>query len=184
MIHQKRKTQSIYCEPDWCKLTLAVLQLTIGMQWPLKIFLMLYHQTYCLQMIKKLVDSQTTLVWKSNKARDPLGRNLFPIMRPTRSINCVNVPGSNTLATKPHDQGQEFFFRTACCDHHQSSQISSPEVASIGNLCLDIVCQTFPIREGKITLVTKSNLFIKLYSLFTWPYFFSFAITIAGPWPQ
>ena len=54
-------------------------------------------------MIKKLVDSQTTLVWKSNKARDPLGRNLFPIMRPTRSINCVKVPGSNTLATKPHD---------------------------------------------------------------------------------
>jgi hypothetical protein len=50
--------------------------------------------------------SQTTLiVWKSKKAKDTLGRNLFPdrsIMRHTRSINSTNaiqpVPGNNTLA--------------------------------------------------------------------------------------
>ena len=40
-----------------------------------------------------------------NKARNPLGRNLFPkrsIMRPTWSINCMKaiqpVPGNNNLA--------------------------------------------------------------------------------------
>ena len=59
-----------------------------------------------LRTLNEMVASQTALmVWKSNKARDPLGRNLFPersIMRPTRSINCVKatqpVPGNNTLA--------------------------------------------------------------------------------------
>ena len=56
--------------------------------------------------LNEMVASQTALmVWKSNKAKDPLGRFLFPkrsIMRPTRSINCVKaiqpVPGNNTLA--------------------------------------------------------------------------------------
>ena len=50
-------------------------------------------------------DRAFSMVWKSNKAKDPLGRNLFPkssILRPTRFINCVKaiqpVPGNNTLA--------------------------------------------------------------------------------------
>ena len=59
-----------------------------------------------LRPLNEMVASQTALmVWKSNKAKDPLGRHLFPkrsIMRPTRSINCVKeiqpVPGNNTLA--------------------------------------------------------------------------------------
>ena len=59
-----------------------------------------------LRTLNEMVASQTALmVWKSNKAKDPLGRNLFPkrsIMRATRSINCVKaiqpVPGNNTLA--------------------------------------------------------------------------------------
>ena len=59
-----------------------------------------------LRTLNEMVASQTALmVWKSNKARDPLGKILFPkrsIMRPTRSINCVKaiqpVPGNNTLA--------------------------------------------------------------------------------------
>ena len=54
----------------------------------------------------EMVTSQTALmVWKSNKAKDSLGRNLFPnrsIIMPTRSINCLKatqpVPGNNTLA--------------------------------------------------------------------------------------
>ena len=53
-----------------------------------------------------MVASKTALmVWKSKKAKDPLGRKLFPvrsIMRHTRSINSSNatqpVPGNNTLA--------------------------------------------------------------------------------------
>ena len=59
-----------------------------------------------LRPLNEMVASQTALmVWKSNKARDPLGRKLFPkrsIIRATRSINCVKaiqpVPGNNTLA--------------------------------------------------------------------------------------
>ena len=59
-----------------------------------------------LRNLNEMVASQTAvMVWKSNKARDPLGKILFPkrsIMRPTRSINCVKatqpVPGNNTLA--------------------------------------------------------------------------------------
>ena len=45
------------------------------------------------------------MVWKSYKAKDCLGRTLFPkrsISRTTRSINCLKatqpVPGNNTLA--------------------------------------------------------------------------------------
>ena len=59
-----------------------------------------------LRTLNEMVASQTALmVWKSNKARDPLGKILFPertIMRPTRSINSVKaiqpVPGNNSLA--------------------------------------------------------------------------------------
>ena len=59
-----------------------------------------------LRPLNEMVASQTALmVWKSNKAKDPLGRKLFPkrsIIRATRSINCVKaiqpVPGNNTLA--------------------------------------------------------------------------------------
>ena len=59
-----------------------------------------------LRTLNEMVASQTALmVWKSNKAKDLLGRTLFPersIMRATRSINCVKaiqpVPGNNTLA--------------------------------------------------------------------------------------
>ena len=61
---------------------------------------------------------------------------------------------------------------TADGDHHRSSKISSPEVGSkltLRNLRVLLFghsyCQTIPIWEGKITVVTKSNLFIKL--LFT-----------------
>ena len=56
--------------------------------------------------LNEMVALQTALmVWKSNKARDPLGINLFhnrSIVRPTRSINWVKatqpVLGNNTLA--------------------------------------------------------------------------------------
>ena len=59
-----------------------------------------------LRTLNEMVASQTALmVWKSKKAKDPLGRKLFPdrsIMRHTRSINSTNatqpVPGNNTLA--------------------------------------------------------------------------------------
>jgi hypothetical protein len=59
-----------------------------------------------LRTLNEMVASQTALmVWKSNKAKDPLGRNLFPvrtIIRPTRSINSLKatqpVPGYQTLA--------------------------------------------------------------------------------------
>ena len=59
-----------------------------------------------LRTLNEMVASQTALmVWKSKKAKDPLGRKLFPvrsIMRHTRSINSSNatqpVPGNNTLA--------------------------------------------------------------------------------------
>jgi hypothetical protein len=59
-----------------------------------------------LRPLNEMVASQTALmVWKSKKAKDPLGRNLFPIRsikRQTRSINSTNatqpVPGNNTLA--------------------------------------------------------------------------------------
>jgi hypothetical protein len=59
-----------------------------------------------LRTLNEMVASQTALmVWKSKKAKDPLGRNLFPdrsIMRHTRSINSTNatqpVPGNKTLA--------------------------------------------------------------------------------------
>ena len=59
-----------------------------------------------LRTLNEMVASQTAfMVWKSKKAKDPLGRNLFPdrsIMRHTRSINSTNatqpVPGNNTLA--------------------------------------------------------------------------------------
>ena len=59
-----------------------------------------------LRTLNEMVASQTALmVWKSYKAKDPLGRNLFPnrtIIRPTRSINSLKatqpVPGYQTLA--------------------------------------------------------------------------------------
>ena len=59
-----------------------------------------------LRPLNEMVASQTALmVWKSKKANDPLGRNLFPIRsirRQTRSINSTNatqpVPGNSTLA--------------------------------------------------------------------------------------
>ena len=59
-----------------------------------------------LRTLNEMVASQTALmVWKSKKAKDPLGRKLFPvrsIMRHTRSINSTYatqpVPGNNTLA--------------------------------------------------------------------------------------
>ena len=48
-----------------------------------------------LRTLNEMVASQTALmVWKSNKAKDPLGKHLFPkrsIMRPTSSINCVKA---------------------------------------------------------------------------------------------
>ena len=67
-----------------------------------------------LRTLNEMVASQTALmVRKSNKARDPLGRNLFSnrsIMRPTRSINHVKatqpVPGNNTLAANLMAKGQ------------------------------------------------------------------------------
>ena len=59
-----------------------------------------------LRTLNEMVASQTAfMVWKSYKAKDPLGRTLFPertISRTTRSINCLKatqpVPGNNTLA--------------------------------------------------------------------------------------
>ena len=59
-----------------------------------------------LRTLNEMVASQTALmVWKSNKAKYPLGRNLYPnrsIIRPTRSINSLKatqpVPGNNILA--------------------------------------------------------------------------------------
>ena len=59
-----------------------------------------------LRPLNEMVASQAALmVWKSKKAQDPLGRNLFPcrsIVRQTRSINSAKatqpVPGNNTLA--------------------------------------------------------------------------------------
>ena len=59
-----------------------------------------------LRTLNEMVASQTAfMVWKSYKAKDCLGRTLFPkrsISRTTRSINCLKatqpVPGNNTLA--------------------------------------------------------------------------------------
>ena len=59
-----------------------------------------------LRTLNEMVASQTAfMVWKSYKAKDCLGRTLFPkrsIQRTTRSINCLKatqpVPGNNTLA--------------------------------------------------------------------------------------
>ena len=59
-----------------------------------------------LRNLNGMVASQTAvMVWKSLKARDPLGTRLFPsrtILRSTRSINSnkatQRVPGNNTLA--------------------------------------------------------------------------------------
>ena len=59
-----------------------------------------------LRNLNEMVASQTAvMVWKSRKARDPLGTRLFPsrtISRTTRSINSnkatQRVPGNNTLA--------------------------------------------------------------------------------------
>ena len=56
--------------------------------------------------LNEMVASQTAvMVWKSQKARDPLGTRLFPnrtILRTTRSINSnkatQRAPGNNTLA--------------------------------------------------------------------------------------
>ena len=59
-----------------------------------------------LRNLNEMVASQTAVtVWKSQKAKDPLGKRLFPertISRSTRSINgkkaTQKVPGNNTLA--------------------------------------------------------------------------------------
>ena len=100
-----------------------------------------------------------------NKARNPLGRNLFPkrsIMRPTMSINYVKaiqlVPGNKTLAANLMARAWNSSSELQSANHHQSSKISSPEVGSKPthrNLRLLVfghylfVCQTFPEWEGK-----------------------------------
>ena len=50
--------------------------------------------------LNEMVVSQTSLtVWKSNKAKDPFGRNLFPIIRPTRSINGLKATNLSLVTT-------------------------------------------------------------------------------------
>ena len=53
-----------------------------------------------LRNLNEMVASQTALmVWKSNKAKDPLGGNLFPIIRPTRSINSLKATNLSLVTT-------------------------------------------------------------------------------------
>ena len=50
--------------------------------------------------LNEMVASQAALTaWKSNKAKDPLGRNLFPIIRPTRSINSLKATNLSLVTT-------------------------------------------------------------------------------------